>query len=75
MNRETKIKKLANAVRAYRGAYNSQTGVWHNQPQPARLQDIENWLAKLYLDPAFHLPMINGFKTYDAFNSWLKMIR
>lgn len=71
MTRNIKIKKLANAIRDYRGAYNATTLVWRVRPIPAAKVRVEKWLGELGLNVAATMPAIDGFKTKEEFNAWL----
>lgn len=75
MTRNDKLRKLANAVRAYRGVTDSQPGAkqihWRHTPQPSRQAAVCRWLDALGLDPRIHLPTINAFSTYEQFDRYL----
>jgi hypothetical protein len=79
MNHATKIRKLANAIRAYRGIGelgDSGTIVkWHNSPQPDKLKRIRELLGLLRFDKEEQenaIKKIDGFKRVTEFDGWIK---
>lgn len=65
MTRTQKIRKLASAIKDYRGAYNPGTGKWIRGPQPSALPRITAWLSRLDADIPSALAKIDGFETQD----------
>jgi len=69
------IKKLANAIRAYRGATGGITsdGVlkWKHHPQKSKLGDVQRYAADLGLDVTLVTKMVNNFVSYAEFEEWI----
>ena len=76
MSRAEKVRKLANAVREYRGSTSStaEDAVWRIPPKPSASPRVRVWLDRLKLDAADCMLKIREFKTYDEFNAWLRTI-
>lgn len=78
MNHETKIRKLANAVRAYRGIGEISGGKiqkWHSPPQPDKQKRIRELLALLRFDGEEQenaIKKIDGFQMVSEFDAWIK---
>lgn len=78
MNRATAIKKLGNAIRAYKGTRHSVNGPFVIQPQPSKAKRIKELLAILHFDGEEQtnaITTIDGFKTYDDYNNWINKLR
>lgn len=78
MSREDKIKKLSNAIRAYKGTKHSVGGGYVIQPQKGKNIQIMGLLAELGFDGQKQLKAlkeIDDFKTYDDFHSWINELR
>jgi hypothetical protein len=84
MTRSERINKLGNAIKLYRGIYNSETGKWIRPPQPNKRADVERWLNTLRIGKYYHHPdkeqvvkdlaRIDGFKTRTEYAEWIKTI-
>jgi len=72
------IKKLANAIRAYRGATAGITsdGVvkWKHHPQKAKLGDVQRHASALGLDVTLVTKMVDNFSSYAEFEEWIGSI-
>lgn len=87
MNRATVIKKLGNAIRAYKGTRHSINGPFVIQPQKTKVVQIRELLEKVTYStngcPRFStkeeidtaVRQIDGFKTYDDYNNWINKLR
>lgn len=82
MTRSEKIKKLANAIRVYRGATSSQPGaikvVWAYTPQPHKLKRIRELLGLLQYDleeQDYFIKQIDGFQRLADFDAWIKTLK
>ncbi len=51
MNRQEKLTKLGNAIRAYRGVMSSKTGKWKVPPNPGAVGRVRKGAIRLGLDP------------------------
>ena len=79
MKRSLAIKKLANAIRAYRGlSENPPTPEtetkWRITPQPHKSKDVINYLKKLGIDSLQGMKDVDGFATRDDFDVWLNKL-
>lgn len=84
MTRNERIRKIANAVKAYRGSYNEKTGKWFRSPQPAKRQAIVKHLIELYrphMSDAqakdriqLDAMMIEAFNHRTQFDKWIKSL-
>lgn len=74
MTRNEKIHKLANAIKRYRGSYDPKTGKWLRAPQKMELGKVCRWLSELGINNAGSVDKIDGFKTLDAFNAWIRTV-
>ena len=81
MTRDERIKKLANAIKLYRGIYNPTNGKWIRPPQPAKRADVVKWLESLRkfqhypAEPEViiaDMTKIDGFKTRPEYDAWIK---
>ncbi|HEX3890702.1 MAG TPA: hypothetical protein VHX90_07615 [Verrucomicrobiae bacterium] len=73
MSRSEKIKKLANAIREFRGC--KQGDVWVRSPRPHSGIRVVNYLAALGFDREKQMAEFNrivGFKSFDELNGWLR---
>lgn len=79
MSRSEKLRKLGNAIRAYRGATSTQPGdpnpKWIRSPQP----HLEKHISALLLGIGFNhdqiveaINKIDNFKTIPEFEKWMK---
>ena len=73
MSRAEKIRKLANAVRRWRGlAYN---GEWKHRPQASAALDVIRWLDKLGHPSAViqaEIQLIANFEKVTDFENWIR---
>lgn len=74
MTRNEKLKKLANAIKDFRGAYDASENKWVRPPQPHKGQAVLNWLQKLRVDVKTEWRKIISFKTRAEFDAWIKAI-
>lgn len=74
MTRPERIQKLANAIKEFRGAYDSRTGKWIRTPKPHAITRVYKWLDALGL-PASDIEKIQGFKTLDEFHVYIRAIK
>lgn len=74
MTKNTKLAKLAHAIRDYRGTYDPETGKWRRAPDQSARPRVERWLGELKLDVAGSLTLIDSFKTTDDMRAWLAKI-
>lgn len=74
LTRTEKVTKLANAIREYRGMYHAETKAWIHAPKKAAVERVKVWLERLHLDQCKSLSLIEGFKSFDQFNTWLRSI-
>ncbi|MDA3873983.1 MAG: hypothetical protein PF795_08475 [Kiritimatiellae bacterium] len=75
LNRAQKVKKLANAIKDYRGKKHPVSNVWVVRPKPAARRRVEHWLGELGLDTVEGMRDIDGFKTFPEFHEWLRGLR
>lgn len=76
MNRAEKIKKLANAIRAWRGL--ARNGKFIHAPQPAAAIRAVKWLESLgHSAPVIQteINLIASFKTVDEFEAWMRKLQ
>jgi hypothetical protein len=81
MTRTERIRKLANAIKAFKGKTSSPAGavkvVWKIPPQPVKASVVLDHLIKLGFDEARanqKLEQIKQLKTYDEYDKWIKML-
>lgn len=78
MTRTEKVKKLANAIREYRGASSTPADadnvLWKYPPKPSAVTRVKAWLERLKLDIADSMKRIDGFKSFGEFEAWLRTI-
>jgi hypothetical protein len=73
MTRTERIRKLANAVKEYRGVFHANSRKWIRAPKPSKRTDIIRWLRALGVtDLQPHLASVDGFKSYAEFESWIR---
>jgi len=86
MSQANTIKKLGNAIRAYKGTRHSVNGPFVIQPQKSKIVQIRELLGKLTYANGIdrfttkdeidaQVKRIDGFKTYDDFNNWITELR
>ena len=71
MTRSEKLRKLGNAIVAYRGIREGQTGPWLHPPQKSSLDRVKICLARFGILTQDNLDRIDSFKGTGEFNSWL----
>lgn len=71
MTRSDRIRKLANAVKEYRGRFHTPTGKWLQPPKPDAKERIVHWLTILNLDVESNLKLIDGFKAKTEYEAWI----
>ena len=74
MSRADKIKKLANAIREYRGLREPGTGRWIATPKPDAGPRVVKWLTELGLNAQVGFVRINSFTKVSEFHNWLKQL-
>jgi hypothetical protein len=74
MSRNERIKKLANAIREYRGRWHPQRKKWVETPNPARRAGVIRWAGELGLSQEMVLLNADGFQTMDEFDRWIRDI-
>lgn len=72
MTKEQKLKKLGNAVRAYRGSTNGVGGSWIRLPEIEKSAAVKKWCSELGIENG--LDKVNSFKAYSEFYNWLRSI-
>lgn len=72
MTRTQKIHKLANAIRAYRGVICTSTKKWKEAPDKGKLKSVQQYAGELSLNVEYATKLVDGFKTFDEFNAWLR---
>lgn len=72
MTRTEKIRKLANAVKDYRGSYSERDGHWIRPPQINAIARVRTWLKRLRLPDQESIEKINRFRSLAEFHEWLK---
>jgi len=86
MSRADTIKKLGNAIRAYKGTRNFVDGPFVIQPQKSKINQVRELLGKLTYANGIdrfttkeeidaEVKRIEGFKTYDDYNKWITELR
>ena len=65
------LKKLASAVKDYRGSYNPNTGAWVKHPKPKAERRVRRWLERLGLPVDLCMVEIRALKSYPEFRGWL----
>lgn len=74
MTRIEKKKKLANAIKDWRGSWDNVTGKWVRPPQHKESARVILCLQRLNLDVVAELNRIEKFATHDEFHAWLATI-
>lgn len=78
MTRTEKIRKLANAIREYRGITKTPAGAiqvqWWIAPHPAAASRVQKWLSHLGLDITLSMKLINEFKVTTELEAWLNTL-
>ena len=73
MSKAEKIRKLANAIREYRGQ--NDRGRWIQSPRPHKARSVVKWLAALGHRPELiqaEMELIITFKTLEEFDAWIR---
>lgn len=77
MTRSEKVRKLANAIRDYRGITSTPVNTpadevkWKKAPHQNDLPRVFKWLTSLGLDATSAVKEIDGFKTFAEFRQWI----
>jgi hypothetical protein len=75
MTRTERIRKLANAIREYRGSYDELTKKWIRAPRPDARARCIHWLQKLGIEAVeTNMAAIDGFKHNDEFQIYIKSL-
>lgn len=74
MTRNEKLRKLGNAVREYRGAYEARSGKWVYAPKRDASDRVRHWLSELNFDVGKGLKFIDECKTLDQFRTWVSAL-
>jgi hypothetical protein len=74
MSRTDKIKKLANAIREYRGLRDIQSKKWIRSPKPSAGIRVVKWLTELGLNAQVEFVRVNTFTKVSEFHEWLKQL-
>jgi len=78
MNRDTKINKLARAIKDYRGKFipnpDGSINKWMVGPKPDALKRVARWCSELKLPVQETLTKVDEFKNYAQFEAWIKGI-
>lgn len=78
MTRDEKIRKLANAVRDFRGKYvlksDGTPGKWVRPPQHMEVTRVVTWIKALGLPEEPTLHHIRSMKSWQEFNEWVKTL-
>lgn len=75
MTRAEKIKKLANAIKEYRGSTDGVGGPWIRHPKPSALSRVISWLQKLGVEPTSDvIHRIDKFATPKDFYGFLEEV-
>lgn len=75
MNRHQKLKKLAAAIREYRGIFSLLKQKWIKPPNPGASDRVVLWLGRIGQDEAEiaeSLKAIDGFKSLKEFDAWIQ---
>jgi len=72
MSSAQKHAKLANAIREYRGAWDSHNKKWIRAHRPHLLAYVSRWIVASCLPLGETLEKINGFKSAAEMDEWLK---
>ena len=78
MTRPERIRKLANAIRMYRGATSTPPGAivkkWKRAPQKAVGGIVRDHLQQLGRDVEADMKAIDAFETHTQFEDWIKTL-
>lgn len=74
MSRDQLLQKLGNAVRAYRGVFNTATGKWLRPPNPGVARRMVGYIEALGLDPEKAVDAIERFANFEEMREWFKEI-
>lgn len=72
MTRTERIRKLANAIKDYRGSYNKNTGAWIRPPDHMALARVTCWLKRLDRNIPVDLDRIDKFVSHSDMVKFLK---
>lgn len=71
VSRNERLHKLGNAIRDYRGAKGVH-GKWIRPPTPSARLRVCRWLDDLKIDRDQAMAAIDGFKTREEFDAWMR---
>lgn len=75
MTRNNKLAKLANAVREWRGVFNTRSKTWKLPPNEKAVFRVARWLKELKRpDVDGDIAIIGDFKSYEQFNKWISAL-
>jgi len=74
MTRADKIRKLANAIKDYRGLYRESNGVWIYPPKHSALARVELWIGRLNLPVKATVEAINNFHNVREYHAWIQAL-
>lgn len=74
MNHNEKVAKLGNAIREYRGSYDSKTKKWIRPENKGALTRVKTWLSRIGRSQdqiPKDVERIDGFAHTDEFRQWI----
>lgn len=74
MTKSEKIRKLGNAVIAYRGIRQGVEGPWVFLPQKTSIEKMKLCLARAGVLTTENLSKIDGFKSQTEMHQWLNSL-
>lgn len=74
MTHAQKIRKLANAIREYRGAKTSDMTTWVHLPKPGNIDRVRYALQRLGQNTDENIKLIDGFQRESEFLVWLNTL-
>jgi len=75
MTRNERLNKLGNAIKRFRGLYDTTTQKWKQAPDKNEIPNVVKWLVSLNLNnPKGLLKEICEFKTVAEFQKFMKQI-
>lgn len=74
MTKTIKLRKLANAIREYRGAKTPDQKFWVHLPKPAAIGRVRVCLDRLNACTSENFELIDGFQKESEFLEWLKKL-
>lgn len=75
MNRNQKLAKLVNAVREWRGVWDSSKKKWKIPANERAVYRVDRWLRELKVeDPDGCIALIQDFNEWAQFNEWVQRL-